>query len=234
MSAAGGRDAILGSIRRSLGRGPLDEAARAALDERIAHPMPNLVPARTDIPQDERVELFTSMAEAVFATVARVSGVGAVPGAVADYLAQHNLEPSLVMAPDPALDAYPWGERPMLAIRRGVAEEADRVSVTGAVMGFAETGTLMMASGPDHPSTLNFLPETHIVVLPAERIGGAYEEGWAHLRAESGPDADAGFMPRTVNLVTGPSRTADIEQTIALGAHGPRRLHIVIVEGDAP
>ena len=232
MSAASGRDAILGSIRRSLGRGPLDEAARAALDERLAKPQPNLVPARTDIPQDERVELFTSMAEAVFATVDRVSGADAVPGAVADYLAQHNLPPALVMAPDPALDAYPWGERPMLAIRRGRAEEADRVGVTGAVMGFAETGTLMMRSGPDHPSSLNFLPETHIVVLPAERIGGAYEEGWAHLRAEGGADADGGFMPRTVNLVTGPSRTADIEQTITLGAHGPRRLHIVIVDGD--
>ena len=103
-------------------------------------------------------------------------------------------------------------------------------------MGFAETGTLMMASGPDHPSTLNFLPETHIVVLPAARIGGAYEEGWAHLRAEAarGDGEGDGFMPRTVNLVTGPSRTADIEQTIALGAHGPRRLHIVIVEGDEP
>ncbi|MDD9993158.1 MAG: lactate utilization protein [Rhodospirillales bacterium] len=231
MSAAGGRDAILGSIRRSLGRGPLDEAARAVLDERMAKPQPNLVPARTDIDQDEKVALFTSMAEAVFATVDRVSGPEAVPGAVADYLAQHNLPPALVMAPDPGLDAYPWADRPMLAIRRGRAEEADRVGVTGAVMGFAETGTLMMTSGPDHPSTLNFLPETHIVVLPAERIGGAYEEGWAHLRAEAGSDSDGGFMPRTVNLVTGPSRTADIEQTIALGAHGPRRLHILIVEG---
>ncbi len=232
MSAASGRDAILGSIRRSLGRGALDETARAALDERMAKPAPNLVPARTDISQDERVALFTSMAEAVFATVDRVSGPDAVPGAVADYLAQHNLPPALVMAPDPALDAYPWGERPMLAIRRGRAEEADRVGVTGAVMGFAETGTLMMTSGPDHPSTLNFVPENHVVVLPAEKIGGAYEEGWAHLRSEGGSNADANFMPRTVNLVTGPSRTADIEQTIALGAHGPRRLHIVIVEGD--
>ena len=232
MSTSSGRDAILGSIRRSLGRGALDETARAALDERMAKPTPNLVPARTAISQDEKVELFSSMAEAVFATVERVSSADAVPGAVADYLAQHNLPPALVMAPDPALDTYPWGERPMLAIRRGRAEEADRVGVTGAVMGFAETGTLMMASGPDHPSTLNFLPETHIVVLPAEKIGGAYEEGWAHLRAEGRSNADANFMPRTVNLVTGPSRTADIEQTITLGAHGPRRLHIVIVDGD--
>ncbi|MDE0049400.1 MAG: lactate utilization protein [Rhodospirillales bacterium] len=234
MSGPGARDAILGSIRRSLGRGPLDEAARAALDEKLASPAPNIVPARSDISQDERIALFTSMAEAVFATVERVSGADAVPGAVADYLAGQNLPPALVMAPDPALDDYPWADRPMLDIRRGVAEEADRVAVTSALMGFAETGTLMMASGPDHPSTLNFLPETHVVVLPAERIGGAYEEGWAKLRAESAPEEGGGFMPRTVNLVTGPSRTADIEQTITLGAHGPRRLHIVIVEGGAP
>ena len=236
-TSGAGRDAILGSIRRSLGRGPLDEAARAELDERLARPAPNLVPARAALPEDERVALFVAMAEAVFATVERVSGADAVPDAVAGYLAQHNLPPALVMAPDPALDAYPWGERPLLAIRRGKAEEADRVSVTGAVMGFAETGTLMMASGPDHPSTLNFLPETHVVVLPASQIKGAYEEGWAHLRAEAAfaeGSSDGAFMPRTVNLITGPSRTADIEQTIALGAHGPRRLHIVIVEGDTP
>ena len=234
MSASGGRNAILGSIRRSLGRGPLDEAARAALDEKLAAPAPNIVPARSDISQDERIALFTSMAEAVFATVERVSGADAVPGAVANYLAGQNLPPSLVMAPDPALDDYPWADRPMLSIRRGAAEEADRVAVTSALMGFAETGTLMMASGPDHPSSLNFLPETHVVVLAAERIGGAYEEGWAKLRADGEGAAGAGFMPRTVNLVTGPSRTADIEQTITLGAHGPRRLHIVIVEGCAP
>ena len=234
MSGAGGRDAILGSIRRSLGRGPLDEAARAPLDERLASPAPNLVPARAALPQEERVALFVAMAEAVSATVDRVAGADAVPGAVADYLAGQNLPPALAMAPDPALDAYPWAERPLLAIRRGAAEESDRVAVTGALMGFAETGTLMMASGPDHPSTLNFLPETHVVVLPAARIGGAYEEGWAHLRAEDGGGDEAGFMPRTVNFVTGPSRTGDIEQTIALGAHGPRRLHIVIVDGDEP
>ena len=193
------------------------------------------MPARTDIPQDERIALFTEMAEAVFATVDRVPGPDAVPGAVADYLAQHNLPPALVMAPDPGARRLSLGRASHARHPPGQrAEEADRVGVTGAVMGFAETGTLMMTSGPDHPSTLNFLPETHIVVLPAEKIGGAYEEGWAHLRAEGGADAGGGFMPRTVNLVTGPSRTADIEQTIALGAHGPRRLHIVIVEGDEP
>jgi L-lactate dehydrogenase complex protein LldG len=81
----------------------------------------------------------------------------------------------------------------------------------------------MLRAGPDHPTTLNFLPDTHIVVLRASRVVGPYEDGWARLR-------EAGAMPRAVNFVSGPSRTADIEQTIQLGAHGPRRLHIVLVE----
>jgi L-lactate dehydrogenase complex protein LldG len=82
-----------------------------------------------------------------------------------------------------------------------------------------------MASGPDHPVTLNLLPDTHIVVLNEADIVGGYEEVWMMLRQRYGKDG----MPRTVNTITGPSRTADIEQTIELGAHGPRRLHIVVV-----
>ena len=90
----------------------------------------------------------------------------------------------------------------------------------------AEPGTPWLRSGPAGPTTLNFLPDTHVVVLRASRIVGAYEEAWDGLRSARGETA----MPRTVNFVTGPSRTADIEQTIQLGAHGPRRLHIVLVE----
>lgn len=228
MSGEGARAAIFASIRGSLGRGPLDDAAQAEIDARLAAPRPNLIPARAELPEAERVALFVDMAERVMTSVTRVRDAADVPGAVVDYLAQHNLPSEFVMAPDPALDAYPWADRPMLQIRRGKAEGDDAVSVTGAVMGFAETGTLMMASGPDHPSTLNFLPETQVVVLRADQIKGSYEEGWAHLRAKGD-----NFMPRTVNLVTGPSRTADIEQTIQLGAHGPRRLHIVVVESEA-
>ena len=100
-------------------------------------------------------------------------------------------------------------------------------------MAFAETGTLMLTSDTARPSTLNFLPDSHIVILRADQITGAYEEGWKHLRAQGGQGtqgSEDGFMPRTVNLVTGPSRTGDIEQTMQLGAHGPRRLHIIIVE----
>ncbi|MEZ5579927.1 MAG: LUD domain-containing protein [Candidatus Competibacteraceae bacterium] len=73
----------------------------------------------------------------------------------------------------------------------------------------------MLLSGPHSPpTTLNFLPDTHIVVLRADRIVGAYEDAWDLLRARG-----LG-MPRTVNFITGPSRSADIEQTVQMGAHG--------------
>ncbi|MEE8171385.1 MAG: lactate utilization protein [Alphaproteobacteria bacterium] len=222
-----GRRRILTALRRELGREELPAQVREELATRLTAPKSNLIPARSDKPHAAQVALFVDMAEGAQASVARVSDAAGVPGAVADYLAQNNLPSDIVMAPDAALDSYPWAARPLLKMRRGRAEDADRVSVTGAEMAFAETGTLMLTSDAARPSTLNFLPENHIVVLRAEQITGAYEEGWRRLRAEG---EEGGFMPRTVNLITGPSRTADIEQRMQLGAHGPRRLHIIIVD----
>ena len=92
-------------------------------------------------------------------------------------------------------------------------------------------GTLMLPSAPERPTTLNLLADTAIVVLRAGRVVGAYEEAWDLLRAERG-GADGAFMPRNVMFVTGPSRSADIEQTLELGAHGPRRVHVVLIEDD--
>ncbi len=226
MSAGDGRARIMHSVRQGLGRGELSAERKAELRARLDLPKSNLVPARGDKSSDGRIALFIEMAEAVQASVTLVSGVRDVPGAVTDYLAENNLPSDIVMAPDETLDAYPWAERPLLNIRRDKAADADRVSVTAAEMGFSETGTLMLTSDAARPSTLNFLPENHIVILRADRIAGGYEEGWRYLRKRG----DDGFMPRTVNMITGPSRTGDIEQTMQLGAHGPRRLHIIIVE----
>jgi L-lactate dehydrogenase complex protein LldG len=138
------------------------------------------------------------------------------------------------MAPDPALDRFPWDNRPLLTIRRGRAEPGDAVSLTRCLAGIAETGTLMLVSGRDTPTTLNFLPDTHIVVLRAGQVVASYEDGWDLVRHRAAGKPEG--WPRTVNLITGPSRTGDIEQRIQLGAHGPRRLHIVLVgepEGSA-
>jgi L-lactate dehydrogenase complex protein LldG len=236
MSAA--RDDILGDIRRALRRGPLPADKTAELAGRVAAHRRNLVPARAAaLDRAGRVDLFVTMAEEVQTTVARVSSEQDVPAEVARYLAAENLPAELVAAPDPSLDAIPWDTRPLLHIRRGRAAADDAVSLTPCLAAVAETGTLMLASGPGTPTTLNFLPDTHIVVLRAGQVVASYEDGWDLIRARAGLSPGAGgdprALPRTINLITGPSRTGDIEQRIQLGAHGPRRLHVVLVE-DAP
>jgi len=218
------REDILGKIRGALQRGPMLPEAGGRLTERVAAHRRNLIPARAAaLDRAARIDLFLAMAEEVQTTVARVAANEAVPDEVARYLASENLPAELVMAPDPGLDAIPWDRRPLLAIRRGRAEPGDAVSLTPCLAGIAETGTLMLVSGHDTPTTLNFLPDTHIVVLRAGQVVASYEDGWDLIRA-------AEAWPRTVNLITGPSRTGDIEQKIQLGAHGPRRLHIVLVD----
>ncbi|MDH3229345.1 MAG: lactate utilization protein [Alphaproteobacteria bacterium] len=219
------REAVLGALRRATQRDS-NTAAAAAVKERLAGHARNTVPARGQLDRDGMLDLFVEQAEAVDATVTLVSRPSGVPGAVADYLRGENLPTRLRMAPDPKLDAYPWDESPLLEIERGKGEASDMVAVTGAFAAIAETGTLMLLSGPDSPTTLNFLPDAHIVVVRAAEMVACYEDGWDRLRA-------TGRMPRCVNFITGPSRSADIEQTLQLGAHGPRWLHIVLVAGDS-
>lgn len=227
------RDDILGGIRRGLRRGPLPAETQAALAERTAAHRRNLVPARAAVlDHAARVDLFVAMAEEVQTTVARVSSEAEVPGEVARYLAAENLPAELVMAPDPALDRIPWHERPLLSIRRGRAEPGNSVSLTPCLAAVAETGTLMLVSGADTPTTLNFLPDTHVVVLRAGQVVAGYEDACDLVRGKA--EGDLLAWPRTINLITGPSRTGDIEQRIQLGAHGPRRLHVVLVEAPEP
>ncbi|HZU89207.1 MAG TPA: lactate utilization protein [Stellaceae bacterium] len=223
------KEEILSGIRRALGRDPVDAATAAELRARLAAHRRNLIPARAAaLDRRGRVDLFVAMAEEVQATVARIPSLAAVPDAVARYLSGENLPAELVAAPDPGLDAIPWQTRPLLRIRRGRAEASDAASLSPAFAAIAETGTLMLISGRGTPTTLNFLPDTHIVVLHEEQIVAAYEDAWDRLRAHA---AASGGLPRTVNFITGPSRTADIEQRVELGAHGPRRLHILLVSG---
>jgi L-lactate dehydrogenase complex protein LldG len=218
------RSQILNGIRRSLRRGELSAEARQAVEQRLDSPPRGPLVARAQLPQPQKAALFCQWAEANNATVARARA-SEVAGEVSGYLARNNLPARAAMAPSPLLDGYDWANQKMLSLRRGRAEGSDHVSITGAFAGIAETGTLVMASGPDHPVSLNFLPDTHIVVLRESDIVAGYEDVWQRLRARYGKDA----MPRTVNTITGPSRTGDIEQTIELGAHGPRRMHIVVV-----
>jgi L-lactate dehydrogenase complex protein LldG len=211
------RAAILDRLRRALGR-----ASDAVADQ--VRPA-GIIPARADLDLAGRIALFISQAEAVQTSVRRLDDVAQIPAAVVDYLRANNLPMRLVMAPDRALDRAAWPA--MLEIRRGRAKDADPVGLATAFAGIAETGTLMLLSGPDNPTTIAFLPETSIVVLPAHRVLRAYEDGLRLLRQ------DQGELPRSINFITGPSRSGDIEQTIQLGAHGPKRLLVLLVDDTA-
>jgi hypothetical protein len=145
-----------------------------------------------------------------------VSSLQSVPGAVARYLVVNNLPTGGVCWP--SLRKLDWIGAG-LGMEDRPARGDDLVGVTGCFCAVAETGTLMLLSGPDTPAAASLLPETHIAIVETARIVPFMEDAWALLRAEHGR------LPRAVNFISGPSRTADIEQTVTMGAHGPYRVH---------
>ncbi len=215
-----GKD-ILARIRAARAGDP--EAASRRLAE---HPRGTIPAMARPADPAAALALFRRKAEAAGATLAEVRSRRDVPDAVAEFLKRHDLPPLLRAGRiDPTMS---WKEAG-LSVSTGAAEAADMAGFAEAFRGIAETGTLMLVSRPETPTSINFLPENHVVLLRACDIVGCYEEAWDALRADFG----AGVMPRAVNWITGPSRTADIEQTLVMGAHGPKRLHVVLLnEGE--
>ena len=121
--------------------------------------------------------------------------------------------------------ALPWTTEPTLKRESGPASPTDQVGLSHALAAIAETGTLTLASGADNPVTLNFVPENHIIVVEDTDLVGPYEDVWTRVRTRFGKT----HMPRTLNFISGPSRTADIGGKLVTGAHGPRRLCVVLV-----
>ena len=220
------RTSIFSSIRRSLGVSG-DERIRAGIvEDRLDRAPKGIIPTRGQRDAPGKLALFCEKAEGVQATVKRVASEQDVPAAVAAYLRDNNLPATLRMGDDPRLASMPWGDT-ALETSTGRSHGQDLNALSHAEAAVAETGTLVLTSGHENPTTLNFLPDNHIVVLRAVDIQGDLESVFARIRMKFGK----GIMPRTLNCITGPSRSGDIEQTILLGAHGPRSLHIVVIEG---
>jgi L-lactate dehydrogenase complex protein LldG len=223
-----GRETILAKIRASLGAKGSGAARRAAIDKRIAETPRHLIPERvTGKTREQQLMLLRRFLEAQSATVLEVTSRAELPTALAGYLRNNNLPPRLRVGGDSYLTQVPWGQEPQLEVMLGQAQPNDEVGLSHAIAAVAETGTLVLASGPDNPVTLNFLPETHVVVVEEKDIVGPYEDAWVKVRARFGDRV----MPRTVNMISGPSRTADIGGNLVLGAHGPRRLCVIIAKG---
>ena len=98
-----------------------------------------------------------------------------------------------------------------------------QVGVTGALAGIAATGTVVLASGPDRARLAWLLPPVHVVLLSSHSI-------YPTLSSFFSGHEDCVRRSSHVAFVTGPSRTADIEQTLTRGVHGPTNVHIVLVD----
>jgi L-lactate dehydrogenase complex protein LldG len=221
------REAILGKVRKSLGGGHNDAARLAAVEARLAKAPKGIIPERGQLDDKARRRLFVAMAEKVSASVKQVKSPDDVPKAVAEYLRSRNLPAAIRIGADKRLAKMPWASQRALNVKRGPSDGDDEAGVSHAFGAIAESGTLVLASGSDNPTTINFLPEHHIVVVDAKDVAGDMESVISRLRRKYGK----GEMPRTLNFITGPSRSGDIEQKLLLGAHGPRALHIILVGG---
>ena len=218
------RDAVLDRVRRALGKAGLDDQARADAQAYVAAhahgPRPSMPP--------DVVQRFVDRATDMASTVERIASPAEIPSAVARYLGALKLPPSLAM--QESRSGVCWPEFGQLDWRSvGLDIEArptvgdDRIGITGTFCAIAETGTLVLITGEPWPVATALLPDTHFAVVRADRIVSGMEEAFALIRTERSA------IPRAINLISGPSRTGDIEQTIVLGAHGPYRVHILVL-----
>jgi L-lactate dehydrogenase complex protein LldG len=218
------RAKIFDAVRSGLGREPRT-GAREAVDERLRGQPRHLIPGRSRQNPEQLEALFADQLRAGNATVLDAASEDDVPRVIAAYLRGQNQPLAVRCGDDAWLGSLDWSKEPALAVSNGRADPADAVGLTHAVAGIAETGTLMLASGPENPVTVTFLPETSIVVLRRRDLVGPYESAFDRIRERYG----RGMMPRTLNLVSGPSRTADVGGRLVTGAHGPRRFCVVLV-----
>ena len=199
------RDAIFARIRNAQHRPEQPtQGERDAVANYIArHPAGPRPPMPADLAAH-----FAEQALKMASTLESVATLADVPAAVARYLAGLDLKPSAVA----------W-------TTQADHDHGDLVGITGCFCAIAETGSLMLLSGPENVASAALLPETHIAVVPQSRIVAHLEDAYALMRSERGE------LPRATNVISGPSRTGDIEQTIVLGAHGPYRVHVIVVTG---
>jgi len=186
------------------------------LPEDVQHHLTRPVVKTQVVFENDTIDELIERMESVNMSVERLQTAMEVVPAVNAYLTQHGIEGGISVSP--SLQSLDWDS----SVQFGPATAHESVSITSCFAAIAETGSVVMMSGPETPATLNFLPDTHIVVLYESQVVEYMENVWSKMR-------QLNAVPRALNLITGPSRTADIEQQIELGAHGPRSMHILLL-----
>ncbi|RCS58295.1 LutC/YkgG family protein [Parvibium lacunae] len=224
------RAEVMQKIRQQLGvlPGTRDQAraeAEAYLAAQSIGPQPRL--------SESAYAQFLTQTKRMSSTYAEINSLAEFPQAVAAYLAAQQLPNRATAWPEfRHLDWQAAG----LELHYDAPRADDLVGITSVFAAIAETGTLALCSGPDSPSATSLLPETHIALVRSTQIVPYMEEVFARFQASSTASTSLGpenshqpTLPRALSFISGPSRTGDIEQTIVLGAHGPYRLHVIIL-----
>jgi len=220
-----GRDQILHRLAGALGR-PTGSAPPSEVTQRLRMRPRSTQPRTAD---DAIAELIRHM-EGVQMTVSELQTTADIVKACDGYLQEHDIRGEITVAP--GLAQLDWASSDQAAqVRIGPASGVETTSITPCLAAVAETGSVVMVSSAEHPAGLNFLPDNHVVVLYRDQVVRSLEDVWSLLCPHDAGTlaADSTDLPRAVNLITGPSRTADIEQTLEIGAHGPRRMHVLLV-----
>ncbi|MFT5115447.1 MAG: L-lactate dehydrogenase complex protein LldG [Parasphingorhabdus sp.] len=213
------KEKVLGNIRSSLRRSqPLDETLQAGLKQRLALHQKHVQPGFTG----ELLERLVQKHIALQGTLDRIQHKSELSVVLQNYMQEYSLPDSLVIGESVLFEDLNLPEH--IKINRRPALDKDKICVSRAVAAVAETGTLVLRSSADSPLTHNYMPDHHVVLLETGTIVRWQEDIWTLLRQE------ASFPPRGVCFISGPSKTADIEQTIEYGAHGPRCLHLVLLD----
>jgi L-lactate dehydrogenase complex protein LldG len=247
------RDIILARIRKSLHRGELSDVEQSELANRMLHHQRGILPKRAELSHTDLVDLFIEQAKSVLTTIYQLQSLSDVSSIILDYFKMNQndfkIKPmplTIYIGNDPIFEFIEWHpecivkkwhreyilnkgnpeysnkEHSEFIINNALLEYSNLISLTSSFCGVAETGTIVLLSSLESPTTLNFLPTTHFVLLSTQSIVAYYEDAWDMVRANNT------VLPRTVNFITGPSRTADIEQTIQMGMHGPKELIILL------
>ena len=213
------REAILETVRRSLiGGDRRSTAGRIEIQERINNGGAHVRPVITG----DLIKIFCEKHLAVHGTIDRLLNTTDIVGAFSRYFDAYDITPDLVIGSGPILDQLNWPVD--WKVEQRCADVHDRIVVSEAFCAVAETGTLVFFRTPQVPTSHLFFAEDHLVLLDATLITRHQEEVWLRLRSRDD------VFPAAVNFITGPSKTGDVEQTIEYGAHGPRRVHIFLID----
>jgi len=185
---------------------------RARTRPAVSKAGPYLTPAIATDP----VTVFVAKARAVHTEIRILESPDGIPAAVADILRAHNLAARVHLAPDSDITGLE-----ALTILRD-PPGPDDVAVTRAPLAIAETGTLVQPAREASPASWHFRPGLEIAILKSSDIVAHFEDALKRLKTQA--------FPPTINLITGPSRTGDIEQTLELGAHGPKALAVLVIK----